>query len=502
MDKPNLLFLMADQMAPAALPFYGGTTALTPVMSRLASEGVIFASAYCASPLCGPSRLSLLCGQLPSRIGAYDNACELRADTPTFAHYLRLGGYRTITAGKMHFVGPDQLHGFEERLTTDIYPADFSWTPDWTKPEARPTWYHSMTSVTTSGPCLRTNQIDFDDEVVFAARRKLFDLARARDPRPFFLMASLTHPHDPFVIPQRYWDLYEGKPIPPPRVRVARNRLDPHSLRLRHVIGADLGEVTDSQVISARRAYYAAISYVDEQFGLILETLRETGLDKNTVIVLCGDHGEMLGERGLWYKMTFFEGGARVPMLIHAPRLFAPRVVSQSVSNIDLLPTLLDLAGLEPGDAAPLDGRSLVPLARGESTPESAVYGEYMGEGAVAPMIMIRRGPLKFIHAAGDPHQLYDLAGDPEELVNLAADPAWRATTEQFLAEIRRGWDLERITHEVLASQRRRRLVAAANAIGDRESWDYQPRRAASCEYVRSHLDLEAIEAAARFPPV
>ena len=500
MGKPNILMLMADQMAPAALPFYGGTTAVMPAMYKLASEGVVFGSAYCASPLCGPSRFSLVSGQLPSRIGAFDNACELRADTPTFAHYLRLGGYRTICAGKMHFVGPDQLHGFEERLTTDIYPADFSWTPDWTKPEGRPTWYHSMSSVITSGPCARTNQIDFDEEVVFAARRKLFDIARGSDPRPFFLMASLTHPHDPFVIPQRYWDLYEGKPIPPPRVRIPRDRLDPHSRRLRHAIGADLEEVTDSQVLSARRAYYAAISYVDEQFGLILETLREAGLDKNTVIVLCSDHGEMLGERGLWYKMTFFEGGARVPIVIHAPGVFAPRVVSQSVSNIDLLPTLLDLAGLEPGDAAPLDGRSLLALARGESTTERAVYAEYMGEGSVAPMIMIRRGPLKFIHSPCDPDQLYDLAGDPDELVNLAADPAWRATTELFLAEVRKGWDLDRIAREVLASQRRRRLVGAANAIGVPESWDYQPRRDASSEYVRSHLDLETINRRGRVP--
>jgi len=500
--KPNILLLMADQMAPAALPFYGGTTAMTPVMSRLASEGVVFASAYCASPLCGPSRFSLLSGQLPSRIGAFDNACELRADTPTFAHYLRLGGYRTIAAGKMHFVGPDQLHGFEERLTTDIYPADFSWTPDWTRPQVRPSWYHSMTSVTTSGPCIRTNQIDFDEEVVFATRRKLFDIARAGGTRPFFLMASLTHPHDPFVIPQRYWDLYEGRPIPPPRVRIPREHLDPHSLRLLHAIGADLEAVTESQILCARRAYYAAISYVDEQFGLILQTLRETGLDENTVILMCGDHGEMLGERGLWYKMTFFEGGARVPLVLHAPRTFAPRVVHQSVSNIDLLPTLLELAGLEPAAAAPLDGRSLVPLARGERSGETAVYGEYLGEGAVSPVIMIRRGPLKFIHAPGDPDQLYDLTADPDELVNLAVDPGWRTTADLFLSETARHWDVEHIASEVLASQRRRRLVAAANAVGVLDSWDYQPRRDAASEYIRSHLDLEAIEAAARYPRV
>jgi choline-sulfatase len=196
------------------------------------------------------------------------------------------------------------------------------------------------------------------------------------------------------------------------------------------------------------------------------------------------------------------EGGARVPMVIHAPRLFAPRVISQSVSNLDLLPSLLDLAGLRPGDAAPLDGRSLVPLARGESTAESPVYAEYMGEGAVSPIIMIRRGPLKFIHAPGDPDQLYDLARDADELVNLAADPAWRETLDMFLAEIRTGWDLDRIAGEVSASQRRRRLVAAANAVGVPGFWDYQPRRDASSEYVRSHLDLEAIEAAARFPRV
>jgi choline-sulfatase len=125
-----------------------------------------------------------------------------------------------------------------------------------------------------------------------------------------------------------------------------------------------------------------------------------------------------------------------------------------------------------------------------------------MGEGAVSPIVMIRRGSLKFIHAPGDPDQLYDLAADPDELVNLAADPSSRVNHDAFLAAIRSGWDTDRITRDVLASQRRRRLVAAANAVGALESWDHQPRRDASSEYVRSHLDLEAIEAAARFPPV
>jgi choline-sulfatase len=199
-DRPNLLILMADQLTAGALPAYGNRTAKTPHIDALAAGGVVFETFYCNSPLCAPSRFSFLSGRLPSEIGAYDNAAEFPAQIPTFAHYLRLAGYQTVLSGKMHFCGPDQLHGFEERLTTDIYPADFGWTPDWTRFDERPTWYHSMDSVTQAGPCARTNQIDFDDEVVFSARQKLFDhCAQRRDRRPFCLLVSMTHPHDPYT---------------------------------------------------------------------------------------------------------------------------------------------------------------------------------------------------------------------------------------------------------------------------------------------------------------
>jgi len=136
--QPNILILMADQLTPGTLSFHGNKVSKTPHMDGLAERGVVFQSAYCNSPLCVPSRYSWMAGRLPSAIGAYDNAAELSADTPTFGHVLRLAGYRTILTGKMHFCGPDQLHGFEERLTTDIYPADFGWTPDWTRPDHRP----------------------------------------------------------------------------------------------------------------------------------------------------------------------------------------------------------------------------------------------------------------------------------------------------------------------------------------------------------------------------
>jgi choline-sulfatase len=499
--QPNILILMADQMAAPFLPFYGPSPVKVPNLARLAEEGVLFRSAYCNSPLCGPSRFSMMTGQLPSQIGAYDNASELPAATPTMAHYLRQGGYRTILAGKMHFVGPDQLHGFEERLTTDIYPADFGWTPDWSDFDHRPSWYHSMDSVLSAGPTIRTNQIDFDEEAVFASRRKLYDIARDNDERPFFLTVSLTHPHDPYAIHQRYWDRYEDADIPEPRVTLAADQLDPHSRRLRHVIGADLDMVSAEQVHKARRAYFGSISFVDDQFGKILETLDEAGLRDDTIVIVCGDHGDMLGERGLWYKMHFFEGAARVPLIIHAPERYAPRKIDASVSLVDLLPTLLGMAALDPEIAAPLAGQSLMPhLVDGAGHDE--VIGEYMGEGAIAPLIMIRRDRWKFIHSPVDPDLLYDLAADPDELHNLAADPAHSAFVHELRAEVARRWDFPAITQSVLASQRCRRLVAKANAMGALSAWDYQPPRDAAQEYVRAHMDLEDLEAMARFPRV
>ncbi|HXZ15149.1 MAG TPA: sulfatase-like hydrolase/transferase, partial [Roseiarcus sp.] len=231
-DAPNVLLVMADQMAPAFLPIYGAVPTRAPCMTDLARHGVVFDSAYCASPLCSPSRASLMTGLLPSRTRVYDNAAEFAADVPTFAHCMRLRGYRTILSGKMHFCGPDQLHGFEERLTTDVYPADYGWTPDWDHPEERPSWYHNMSSVAQAGVCIRTNQLDYDDEVAFASERAIYDIARTAKTRPFLLVASFTHPHDPFAVPRSYWDLYRDEDVPAPSPPVLPEALDPHSRRL------------------------------------------------------------------------------------------------------------------------------------------------------------------------------------------------------------------------------------------------------------------------------
>lgn len=502
-QRPNILILMADQMTAGALSAYGNRVSKTPHLDRLAAEGVVFDAAYCNSPLCAPSRAILMSGRLPSSTGAYDNAVEFPSQSPTFAHYLRAAGYRTILAGKMHFCGPDQLHGFEERLTTDIYPADFGWTPDWTRPDERLDWYHTMDSVTQAGRCVRTNQMDFDEEVGFAARQKIYDMARDRDDRPFCMIVSMTHPHDPFTMADPYWSRYAEDEIDMPRVSAAASDDDPHAARLRHVCGQDLQEITQAKVRDARHAYYAACSYFDDHVGGIMGALRESALADNTIVIVIADHGEMLGERGLWFKMNFYEGAARIPLIMHAPGRFQPHRVAAPVSLVDILPTLAAIAGdgQEPDYATEHDGRNLLPYALGADN-EGEVIGEYCAEGVIAPMVMIRRGSLKYIHCPTDLDRLYDLAADPEELDNIAAHSPEDERLQAMQAECARRWDLSHLHAQVLASQKRRHLVSRALQQGQQTSWDFQPVRDASQLYMRNHMKLDDLEAMARFPRV
>ena len=259
--------------------------------------------------------------------------------------------------------------------------------------------------------------------------------------------------------------------------------------------------VNEAQVRAARRAYYGAVSYVDDQVGVLLAALADTGFADDTVVLLLADHGDMLGERGLWYKMSFFEPACRIPLIVHAPRRFAARRVAHCASLIDILPTLSELAGANVEDiAAPLGGHSLVPQLAGKAGRDE-VIGEYLAEGAIAPLVMIRRGRYKFVHSPVDPDQLYDLREDPDELQNLAPAPEHASRIAEFRAEAARRWDLPALHAAVIASQRRRHLVYDALRRGRYTPWDFQPIRDASRLYVRNDQDLGDLEAMARFPP-
>jgi choline-sulfatase len=271
---------------------------------------------------------------------------------------------------------------------------------------------------------------------------------------------------------------------------------------LRHVCGLDSQPVSEAQVLAARRAYYGAVSYVDDQIGVLLAALAEARFADDTIVVLLADHGDMLGERGLWYKMSFFEPACRIPLIVHAPRRFAARRVAESASLVDMAPTLCELAGGAVADyATPLDGRSLAAQLAGAAGSDE-VIGEYLAEGAIAPVVMIKRGRYKFVHSPADPDQLYDLTLDPEELRNLAAASSQAARVREFRAEVGKRWDLTALHREVIASQRRRHLVYGALRAGRQTPWDFQPLRDASRQYVRNGQDLGDLEAMARFPAV
>ncbi len=490
MSKPNILIFMVDQLNGTLLPDGPAEFLHAPNLKALAGRSVRFANAYCASPLCAPSRASFMAGQLPSRTRVYDNAAEYASDIPTYAHHLRIAGYQTILSGKMHFVGPDQL----------LYPADFGWTPDYRRPGERiDWWYHNMGSVTGAGVAEITNQLEYDDDVAYQARLKLYEIARGDRDRPFCLTVSFTHPHDPYVTRKKYWDLYESG-VPDPAVpAMAFEDHDAHSQRIFSANDWRNFSITDDDIARSRRAYCGNISYLDDKIGEVLQVLSDCRLDEDTIILFCSDHGDMLGERGLWFKMSFLEGSSRVPLMIAAPGL-KPGRVETPVSLLDVVPTLADLAGLDLSDIMPwTDGETLLPVAGGAER-TSPVLMEYAAEASVAPMVSVRQGDYKYNACTADPPQLFNLSADPHELANLAGDPAHAGSLAALKAVADGRWDLDAFDAAVRESQIRRLTVYEALRNGAYYPWDFQPLKKASERYMRNHLDLNVLEEQARFP--
>ena len=497
--QPNILILMVDQLNGTLFPDGPADWLHAPNLAALAARSARFANAYCASPLCAPARASFMSGQLPSRTRVYDNAAEFPSSIPTYAHHLRRAGYYTALSGKMHFVGPDQLHGFEARLTTDIYPADFGWTPDYRKPGERiDWWYHNMGSVTGAGVAEITNQLEYDDEVAYQAKLALYDLSRGKDDRPWCLTVSFTHPHDPYVARRKYWDLYEDCDHLLPEIPAMEyDDHDPHAKRIFDANDWRSFDISDDNIRRSRRAYFANISYLDDKIGEILQVLEDTR--QEAIILFVSDHGDMLGERGLWFKMCFYEGSSRVPLMISAPAM-AVCLVADQVSTIDVCPTLCALAGVSMDEVMPwTTGESLVPLGRGgERT--SPVAMEYAAEASYAPLVSLRYGKWKYTRCALDPDQLFDLEADPHELTNLADHPDHQGTVQSLRAKSEARWDLARFDADVRASQAKRWVVYEALRQGGYYPWDYQPLRDASERFMRNHMDLNVLEDSQRFP--
>ena len=496
---------MADQLAPQFTSTYGHPIVKTPNIDALATRGCRFDAAYTSSPLCAPARFSFMAGRETFAIRAYDNAIEFSSSTPTFCHYLRHMGYHTCLSGKMHFVGPDQLHGFSERLTTDIYPADYAWTPNWTNSDERiDAWYHNMSSVHEAGSADMTYQLEYDDEVGFHGIRKIYRYAQTADPTPFALVASFIHPHDPYVARRKWWDMYSADQIDAPRLSANDVIQDPHSARIVSGIQADVNPPSEETVLNARRAYYANTSYFDDWVGQFIDALKITKLIDNTVVVVLSDHGDMLGERGLWYKMNFFEHSARIPLVAAGPGI-VNSCIDSVCTSVDLLPTLLDIA--EQGSGTRLnfetatDGQSLYPLmAGGEPETNRIAVSQYAAECTANPIVMVRRGEFKYIMSEADPPMLFNLQDDPLEIHNLAGEPQLSEIESSLRSHVNERWNLEQVRADVVSSQQDRFAIHHATADDRQLSWDFQPVNDVAESYIRSHRELDDLAITGRFP--
>jgi choline-sulfatase len=495
--QPNILLIMCDQLMPHLTGAYGHPVVQTPNLDKLVARGVRFDNAYTPCPVCSPARAAFMTGRYVSRIGCYDNATVLASDQPTFAHYLANAGYDVTLAGKMHFIGPDQLHGFHRRLTTDVYPSSFAWTPT-RDPDGNFRRGGHVRGYLQENLGVRPWNIYFthDEEVKFRALEYLYDRVRTKAEGPFFLCASFHHPHDPFQPSQELWDLYEGAPIDiptyPPDLAAHESEMD-RWLNAVHGAGSDgTPALSDpANLYALRRAYYALVTYIDRKVGELLDALERTGLAENTIVLFCSDHGDMLAERKMVQKRCFYEYSARIPLIVAMPDgEGAGRIVDAPVSLLDIAPTLLDWAGVPTAARLAIDGQSLVPLLADphpdnpkETTPR-VVISEFHTDKVKAPCFMVRKGPYKYVYIHGFRGQLFDLTQDPGEWENLVDDPAHAAVVDEMRGLILAEFDPEWIVADAAASIARRELIHAAMQQTDTH-WDYSPHFDATKRFVR-----------------
>ncbi|MDQ3707695.1 MAG: choline-sulfatase [Chloroflexota bacterium] len=489
-QPPNILLVMADQLMPFLMGAYGHPVVQTPHLDRLVERGVRFDAAYTPYPLCAPARAALMTGRYGSDLGCYDNAAVLHADVPTVAHYLTNAGYEAVLTGKMHFIGPDQLHGFRRRLTTDVFPAGVGWVPSLDAQGKFGGGGHARLYVAPNvGVRPWTKFLSYDEETHFRALEYIRERGRSAPTEPFFLISSYHHPHDPFHVTQELWDLYEGAdieiPVYPEHLEQTYSAMDRWINEHHETDKVDLGN--PESLYQLRRSYYGLVTYIDRKVGELLTALEQTGQRDNTVVIFTSDHGDMLAERKMVQKRCFYEWSARVPLIASFPGgAYAGKTVAAPVSLIDLLPTLLDVAGVPTEQRLPVDGTSLIGVMEGSDVDaaERPLLSEYHLEKVYASCFMVRRGRYKYIYIHRHGSQLFDLEADPGEWHNLAGQPEMQELEAELHGLILARFDPDRIEADGADSIARREVIKAAMERNGTH-WDYSPYFDATKQYVR-----------------
>ncbi len=469
--RPNLLYIHSDQHSPYVAGCYGDPLVETPHLDALAARGVVLDNTYCPSPICVPSRMSMLSGRYPCDNQVWTNSHILDSGIPTFAHAMGAGGYHPVLIGRMHSVGPDQLHGYAERLVGDHGP---------NQPGGQGVDHGQLSgtagpgrvSLRLSGHGQSAYQVH-DEDVTAATVDYLNRLGVAKRAgqaaEPFSLSVGFMLPHQPFVARLQDYRYYYENITPPQTPEPFGDHLHPHLKHWRQA--CEIEEVSEEETRRARAAYWALVHRMDVLIGQIIAALRENDLEENTLILYTSDHGEQVGEHGLWWKQTFYEDSVKVPAILAWPgRLPAGTRCDRVISSLDLNATMLDALGCP---ALPHSrGRSLLPLLADPQNAEwdDIAFSEFCQDaaGAGGPFSemgifqrMIRRGPWKLNYYHGQPCQLFNLQDDPRERCDLAADPAHQETLTALKTEVLDGWDPEWIAARMAALRADRSILSA-----------------------------------------
>lgn len=474
MTVKNVLFVFSDQHAKRVVGCYGDRVVSTPHMDRLAAEGLAFDAAYCPSPICVPSRMAMLTARWPYRQACWTNDDVLPSGLPTWLHAMGAAGYKPALIGRLHAIGPDQLHGYAEREIGEHSPnvpgnprQSLGVLTGANDPEPR--------SVTNCGPGYSAYQAK-DDAVTEAACGWIArNAAKQAAAGGLCLTVGLMLPHPPYVAEPEAFARYHGK-VPPPRLAPPEEE-HPFFQWWRHDRG--VAATPAATIERARAAYWALVEHTDRLLGRLIDALEAQGLADDTLIVYASDHGDHVGERGLFWKHTFYEESASVPLLMRLPGVLpAGERRDQPVNLIDLAATMLDAVGAPALPNA--DGRSFWKYAQDhEYLFTGATFSEYCTDpvpywtgGRAVQQRMIRRGRHKLsVYDEGGP-LLFDLEADPDEQVNLANDPDYASLRQALFAEMSAGWDPAVIAQQMARARLDKDILAAwANTVRPAEQY-------------------------------
>lgn len=456
MPRRNVVVIMSDEHDPRIMGCAGHAFVKTPHLDALAARGVRFPNAYTPSPICVPARAAFATGLRVHQTRHWDNAMPYRGDPRGWGHVLQREHIRVESIGKLHYRAEEDPAGFDrEHIPMHVVGGHgMVWASIRDPYVASPSAKRMLGEQIGAGESAYTA---YDREVTARAVQWLQDAGGRRD-EPFVLYVGLVAPHFPLLAPEAFYALYPLAGLPVPKLQPAAGyRRHPWVQAYADFMDNEAQFSSPEERLQAFAAYYGLCSFLDHNVGRIVAALQAAGLADDTTVVYTSDHGDNLGTRGLWGKSTLYQESVGVPMIVAGPQV-APGVCSTPVDLLDLFPTILEGAGLDPRpEMADRPGQSLFRLAASPPDPDRVVFSEYHAAGSNSAGFMVRQGRWKYHHYVGHRPELFDLVADPEELHDRAGEPAFAEVVRQMDTQLRRICDPDAI--DALAKQDQRAMI-------------------------------------------